>query len=144
MNYYCAAILVDVFWSFLIKCNDYYYYSVGTTVHNEPWPLLQLLTIGPNPVTFCLKFPTSVMFIPPSTESSHLIAGLPTCQVPSSLYRVNFLQRFSSCILKRCSSHLNHPALITFTMCNKLGYLFLSIKLPVPGGVTGPPCSWGI
>jgi hypothetical protein len=61
---------------------------------------LQLLSIGPDPVTFVFK--------PSSTEFSHLTAGLPSCRV-----RVNFLQGFCPCILKRCPSHLNHPALST-------------------------------
>jgi hypothetical protein len=29
---------------------------MGTTAHDEPWPLLQLLSIGPNPVTFVSNF----------------------------------------------------------------------------------------
>lgn len=61
-----------------------------------PWPFLLL------PVTF-----TS------STECRHLTVGLPTCLVPSGVWNVTFLYRYCSCILQRCPSHLNLPALIT-------------------------------
>jgi hypothetical protein len=54
---------------------------------------------------FCLQFLTPIIFRSPSIESSHPIAGLPAHRVPSGLWRVNFLQGFCSCILKRCHSH---------------------------------------
>jgi hypothetical protein len=44
-----------------------------------------------------------------SKELSHLTAGLPTCQVPSGLCRVNFLQGFCSCILKNESQPSQPP-----------------------------------
>jgi hypothetical protein len=61
---------------------------------------------------FRLQFLMPIVFRSSSTESSHLIAGLPTRWVPSGLCRVNFLQGFCSCILKKCPSHHNHPTLI--------------------------------
>lgn len=51
-----------------------------------------------------------------SAKSSHLTLGLPTCQVPSALCRVNFLQGLCFCILKRCCSNFNHSTVIIFTI----------------------------
>jgi hypothetical protein len=46
-------------------------------------------------------------FRPSSTDSSHLHFRFPASPVPSGLRTVSFRQRSSSCILKRCSKHLN-------------------------------------
>jgi hypothetical protein len=68
---------------------------------------------------FRLQFLTPIV-LKSSTESSHPIAGLPTCRLPSGLCRVDVLQGFCSCILKRCPSHLRRPTLITFTISGSL------------------------
>jgi hypothetical protein len=65
---------------------------------------------------FCLQFLTPIVSTSSSTESSKLIAYLPTHRVPAGLCRVSFLQGFCSCILGRCSSHINHPNLINLTI----------------------------
>jgi hypothetical protein len=58
---------------------------------------------------FRLQFLTPTVFKFLSTESSHVIAGLPTRRVPSGLSRVNLLQGFYSCNIKRWPHHLNRP-----------------------------------
>jgi hypothetical protein len=68
---------------------------------------------------FCLQFLMPIIFISYSTESSHLIAGLPACEVPFGLCNINFFQEFCCCILKRCASQL-FLTLITFTMSGSL------------------------
>jgi hypothetical protein len=86
----------------------------GATVHDELWPLLPMIALHWSwSCDFCLQFLMTSVFKTSSTESNHLTAGLPTRRVPSGLYRVNFLQGFCSCILKRCPSHLRHPTLFT-------------------------------
>jgi hypothetical protein len=77
---------------------------------------------------FHLQFLTPFIFRS-SIEPSHLIAGLPTHQVPSGLWTVNFLQGFCSWILKRCPSHLNLPDLITFIIPGSLYNLYSSWSL---------------
>ena len=56
-----------------------------------------------------------MFFRSPSTDSSTLKLGFPICQVPSGLRRISPLQGCSSCILQRCSSHLNLPIFNTLT-----------------------------
>ena len=58
---------------------------------------------------FRLQFLMPTFFRSSSTDSRHLSLCFPTRRVPSGLNRVSFLQGFSSCILKRCPSHLNLP-----------------------------------
>ena len=53
-----------------------------------------------------------------STESSHL-TGLPTRPVPFGLRNVRILQGACSCILQRCLSHINLPALLTVTISGR-------------------------
>ena len=56
-----------------------------------------------------------MFIISPSTDSSTLKLGFPICQVPSGLKKISLLQRYSSCILQRCPSHLNLPIFNTLT-----------------------------
>jgi hypothetical protein len=64
----------------------------GSAVHVDPWSLLRLLFIGPDPVDFRLKFLMTIVFKSSSTESSRLIAGPPARRVTSNLCTINFLQ----------------------------------------------------
>jgi hypothetical protein len=92
----------------------FFFFFCGSYIQ---WWTLTFVTIACRWSRFCdfrLQFLTPIVFTSSSTESSHLIAGLPTHQVPSALRRVNFLQEFCSCILKRYPpSHLNRSTLIT-------------------------------
>jgi hypothetical protein len=63
-------------------------------------------------LSFCVSKP--IVFR--STESSHVVAGLPTHWVLSTLRRVNSLQGFCSCIVKSFPSHFNPLTLITFAI----------------------------
>jgi hypothetical protein len=70
--------------------------SAVATAHDEPWPLLRLLSIGPDPTNdFRLQFLTPII-IKSSSESSHVIACLPSGLVPSRsgslLYRDSTFQ----------------------------------------------------
>lgn len=65
------------------------------------------------PCNFHLRLLTPSIFRS-STESNHL-PGLPTRPVPSGLCNVRILQGSCSCILQRCLSHINLPALLTVT-----------------------------
>jgi hypothetical protein len=56
-----------------------------------------------------LHFPTPIMIRSSPTDSSHPNLSFPTCPLPSALRSVSRMQGSSSCILKRCSSHLNLP-----------------------------------
>jgi len=62
-----------------------------------------------------VQFLTPMFFRSSSPDSNHLNLGFPTRRVPFDLRRVSFLEGFSSCILKRCTSHLNLPILTTLT-----------------------------
>ena len=63
-----------------------------------------------------LQFLMSIFFTSSSPDSSHLNLGLPTRRLPFALRTVRFLQGSSSCILKRCPSHLNLPIFITLVV----------------------------
>jgi hypothetical protein len=110
----------------------------------SPWWILACFTIALHFFRSCdyrLQFLKPIVFKSSSTESSHPIAGLPTRWVPSGLYKVNCLQGFCSCILKRCPSHLNRPTLITFAIFGSLYYLYSSrlyLDLHIPFPLTGP------
>jgi hypothetical protein len=71
---------------------------------------------------FRLQFLTPVIFRSSPAESSHPMAGLPTRRASSGVCRVDFLQRFCSCILNRCPNHLNRPTSITVTVSGS-GYV---------------------
>ena len=95
--------------------------STGARVHHEPWPLLLLPSIVPNPANFISKFPMPIIFRS-SSESSHLIAGLSTPVVPSGFCNVSFLQGFCSCILQ------NVPATSIFLQWSLSLFLVLYIR----------------
>ena len=67
---------------------------------------------------FCLQVLTPTFFRSPSSDSRHLNLGFPTRRVPWSLRTVSFLQGPTSCILKRCPSHLSLHIFVTLTMSN--------------------------
>ena len=64
---------------------------------------------------YCSKMVMSNIFRPSSSESNHPTAGLPNRLITSTSWNI-FQQKSYSCILHGCSSHLNQPAWIIFTL----------------------------
>jgi len=67
-----------------------------------------------------------------STDSNNITLDFPTCQVTYGLRMLSFLQRFSSCDLQMCHSHLRLPNLYHF---NYVYFIIQCIKLIIV------PCS---
>ena len=84
--------------------------------HYSPWRTSASSKIVLHCSRFCgfhLQFLMSIFFMSSSTDSSHVTLGFPTRRVPSALCTVSLLHESSSCILKRCPSHLTLTVFIT-------------------------------
>jgi len=92
--------------------------SSDITVLCGPQPLSKIVLHCSRCCDLRLKFLMPTFFWSSSTDSNYSNLCFPTRGVLSGLKVVNFLQGSSSCILKRCPSHLSLCTFIILTTSN--------------------------